>query len=79
MPHQFTTCGAAELFGIVEWRVRRLFELGMIPEPPRFAGKRAIPREMLPQIIDAPRARGWLPEADSPKPEGATVMPNEPS
>jgi len=60
MSNFFTTREVAELLGTAEWRVRRLFEDGTLPEPGRFAGKRAIPGEHLPQIIDALRARGWL-------------------
>lgn len=39
-----TTRETADHFGTAEWRVRRLFEDGMLPEPPRFGGKRAIAR-----------------------------------
>ena len=58
----FSTRDVADLLGTQEWRVRRLFEDGTLPEPGRFAGKRAIPREMIPAIVDALRARGWLPQ-----------------
>ena len=68
MPTVFTTREAAELFGTHTWRVRRLFEDGTLPEPARFAGKRAIPREMLPAILDALRARGWLPQSEGAAP-----------
>ncbi len=57
----FTTREVADLLGTDEWRVRRLFETKALPETPRFAGKRAIPRETLPAIVDALRDRGWLP------------------
>lgn len=55
-----TTREVAELCGVAEWQVRRLFELGILPDPPRFAGKRAIPPDMLPTILDALRARGYI-------------------
>ena len=61
MPHFLTTREVAELLGVETWRVRRLYEAGRLPEPPRFAGHRAIPRETIPAIVDALRARGWLP------------------
>lgn len=61
MAHIFTTRGLAELLNAREWQVRRLFEDGTLPEPTKFGGKRAIPSEMIPTIIDALRARGWLP------------------
>lgn len=63
----YTTRQVAEFVGVDVWRIRRLFEDGTLPEPPRFAGKRAIPRSLVPRIVDALRARGWLAEK-----EGAT-------
>lgn len=70
MPTAFTTRETGELLGVDEWRVRRLFEDGTLPEPDRFAGKRVIPRERLAEIMDALRSRGWLPK---PKPTLETV------
>jgi len=66
MPDFFSTREIASLLGIETWRVRRLFETGTIDEPPRFAGKRAIPRELIPPIVDALRDRGWLPAQSVP-------------
>lgn len=64
MPTLLSTRDVADLLGTETWRVRRLFEDGTLPEPSRFAGKRAIPRESIPTIVDALRGRGWLqPEA----------------
>ncbi|WP_339911865.1 hypothetical protein [Symmachiella dynata] len=60
MPSIFSTREVAEILGTQEWRVRRLFEDGTLPEPDRFAGKRAIPRESLPLILDKLRDRGWI-------------------
>jgi hypothetical protein len=60
----FSTRKTAEVIGLTakdEWRIRRLFEDGTLTEPPRFGGKRVISGELIPQIIDAMRARGWLP------------------
>lgn len=65
MVNAFTTRELAELLGVESWRVRRLFELGVVPEPPRFAGKRHIPRAMVAQVAIALRDRGWL-QAVSP-------------
>ena len=64
MPHVFSTREIGDILGVDTWRIRRLFEAGVLPEPPRFAGKRAIPRETIPAIVDALRARGWLPSPD---------------
>lgn len=61
----FTTREIADLLGVDTWQVRRLFEDGSLPEPDRFAGKRAIPRETIPVILDALRARGWLPKMEA--------------
>ena len=61
MPNFYTTRELADMLGTVTWRIRRLFEDGTLPEPPRFAGKRAIPGNMIPAIVDALRVRGWLP------------------
>ena len=55
----------AEMLNIQSWRVARLFELGLLPEPPRSSGRRMIPKSMLPQIVDALRARGWLREDEA--------------
>jgi len=70
MPAIFTTRELADLLGTDEWRIRRLFESGALAEPARFAGKRAIPRELIPTIVDLLRARGWLP---TQAPAGATA------
>ena len=66
MPTFFTTREVADLLGSETWRGRRIYEDGTLPEPSRFAGKRAISRETLPTILDALRARGWLPQGKEP-------------
>lgn len=60
----FSTAEVAKLLGIETWRVRRLFEDGTLPEPDRFAGKRAIAHDTVPAIVDALRERHWLPTSD---------------
>ena len=60
MAQNHTTREVAEFLGTDEWRIRRLFQSGAIPEVPRFAGKRAIPPERVSGIVDALRKRGWL-------------------
>ncbi|MHB8862054.1 MAG: hypothetical protein ACYC6N_06590 [Pirellulaceae bacterium] len=62
MPTHFSTAGMGQLLGAEPWRIRRLFEAGVLPEPGRIGRNRAIPREMIPQIVDALRDREWLPE-----------------
>ncbi len=61
MKTEYSTREVGDILGVDEWRVRRLFEVGDVPEPDRFAGKRAIPRELIPDIVDALRHRRWLP------------------
>jgi len=53
------------MLGTDTWRVRRLYEDGTLPEPGRLGGKRAIPSVTLPTIVDALRARGWLPQQEA--------------
>lgn len=50
----------ADALGTQSWRIARLFELGLIDEPPRLAGRRLIPRELVPRIVELLRNRGWL-------------------
>jgi hypothetical protein len=59
MPEIITTTEAAKLLGVEPWRVRRLFELRVLVEPPRLGGQRAIPRSMIADIAVALRERGW--------------------
>ena len=61
MSDHYTTAEMARLLGTETWRVRRLYEDGTLPDPPRFGRARAIPRESIPAIVDALRLRGWLP------------------
>lgn len=69
MAEIYSTRQVAEFLGTDEWRVRRLFENGTLKEPPRFAGRRAITAALIPAIVDALRARGWLPaENQAPQP-----------
>lgn len=73
MSNCFTTKEVAELLGTQEWRIRRLFESGDLPEPGRFAGLRVITGTAIPSIVDALRNRGWLPspgESSSAGPAG---------
>lgn len=65
MPNFYSTREVAELLGTETWKVRRLFEDGTLAEPSRFAGKRAIPSQRLPEILDAMRRRGWMKQAEA--------------
>ena len=65
MPDYYSTREVADILGARTWQVRRLYESRDLPEPTRFAGKRAIPAKQLPVIIDAMRRRGWLKEVEA--------------
>ena len=65
MENIFTTRQVADRFSTDEWRVRRLFEDGTLPEPGKFGGKRAIPQSLLPLIEEFLRARGWISDAEA--------------
>ena len=75
MSQIYTTAEVAELLGTEQWRVRRLYETGTLPEPRRFGGRRAIPRGHILAILDALRERGWL----SGKSEAVTGQQNSPA
>jgi hypothetical protein len=51
----------AQDLGVQSWRIARLFELGLIPEPPRLSRRRIIPKADIPAIVEALRCRHWLP------------------
>lgn len=65
MTRIFSTRTVADFLGVETWRVRRLFEDGTLPEPDRFAGKRAISADLIPSIVDCLRRRGWLPSEEA--------------
>jgi DNA-binding transcriptional MerR regulator len=52
----------AKRFGCPPWAVRRLFERGLLPEPPRVGAYRVVAPEKLPQVETALREAGYLPE-----------------
>jgi len=49
-----------DTLGVQSWRIARLFELGILSEPPRIGRRRLIPKALVPEIVDTLRARGWL-------------------
>lgn len=56
----FTLGDIAERFKIPTWRVRRLFERGLLAEPPRAGSYRIVHESDLPRIERALRAAGYL-------------------
>lgn len=71
MPEVFSTADVGELLGVPTWKVRRLFEDGTLPDPPRIGRQRAITRPMISPIAQELNRRGWLP-ADRQR-EAATL------
>ena len=62
---QVTSIGElADALGVQSWRIARLFELGILDEPPRISNRRIIPKSQIPAIVDALRERGWLPREE---------------
>lgn len=61
-PAYVTTGELGDHLGVQAWRIARLFELGILPEPQRIGNRRLIPKSMIPAIVDALRDRGWLPQ-----------------
>lgn len=57
-----STGDVADLLSVQSWRVARIFELGVLPEPGRISGRRMIPKEMVPAVVEALRLRGWFPK-----------------
>jgi len=58
MADSLTTRQVAELLQQPEWRIRRVVD--SLEAVQRFGGKRVIPPALIPDIVDALRARGWL-------------------
>lgn len=60
MSENVSTGELGDELGCQGWKIARLFELGILPEPPRVAGRRVIPRSMVQQIVRALVERGIL-------------------
>ena len=65
MGRYLSTTEVADIFEQPAWRIRRLYEDGILPEPGRLGICRAIPASSLPDIASALRSRGWLPETEA--------------
>jgi DNA-binding transcriptional MerR regulator len=59
-PIAYTTGAIARRLGIAEWKVRRIFERGLLPDPGRAGTYRLIPASDLPKVEDALRRAGYL-------------------
>jgi DNA-binding transcriptional MerR regulator len=63
LTHPFVTIGAAaRRLGCPAWKVRRLFERGLLPPAPRIGAYRVIAEDDLPNVEQALRRAGYLPE-----------------
>lgn len=52
----------AKRLGIAAWKIRRIFEEGVLPEPPRAGRYRIFFPEDLPALVAALVRRGHVPE-----------------
>lgn len=60
----FVTLGtAAKSLGVRAWQLRRIFERGLMPEPPRVGAYRVIAVADLPRLKAALQDAGYLREA----------------
>lgn len=63
-PNELMTTGeVATLFGCQSWQVARIFELKLLPEPPRVNRGRVMTRADLPKIKKKLIERGFLKRA----------------
>ncbi len=65
----FTSGELGDLLGVQSWKIARLFELGIMREPPRVGGRRLIAKSLVPQVVESLRLRGWLAESEVPRVE----------
>jgi hypothetical protein len=59
---EYTVGDLARRWGIEEWKIRRVFDCGDLPQPRRFGLYRIIPSEDVHALVEALKARGYLPE-----------------
>ncbi len=57
----------AKRCGVTQRQVRRLFERGILPEPPRVGAYRVVDQDDLPRVEAALRAAGYLPAQHEPE------------
>lgn len=55
----YTTRQVGDMLGHPQWRIRRLFEDGTLPEPDKFGNNRVIPESLLPKILAALKDKGY--------------------
>jgi DNA-binding transcriptional MerR regulator len=57
----YTVGQIAARYGVPAWKVRRLFERGLVPQATRVGAYRVVPASELPVIEEALRRAGYLP------------------
>ena len=60
MSQGHTTTAIARRFRLPVWMVRRIFERGLLPDPPRIGGYRVIADSDIPAVEAALRQAGYL-------------------
>jgi DNA-binding transcriptional MerR regulator len=60
-PHYLTIGSVARRYGCPAWKVRRLFERGLLPPAPRVGAYRVIAANDLPLVENALLEAGYLP------------------
>jgi hypothetical protein len=70
MQTHYSVGAAAAQFGVPAWKVRRLFERGLLPPAARVGPYRIIPGSELPDVERALKKVGYLPEKDRPSAGG---------
>ena len=59
-PPQYTLGALARRYGVPVWKLRRLFERRLLPEPGRVGNYRVVQARDLPEVERALRAAGYL-------------------
>jgi hypothetical protein len=65
-PPGYTLGQLAQRYGISIWKVRRIYERGLLDPPPRIGAYRWVPARDLPRLEAALRAAGYLHDAEEP-------------
>lgn len=60
-PRLYTLGDLSKLWQVAAWKLRRCFELRLVPEPARVRGYRVLTEADLPALRAAAEARGYLP------------------
>lgn len=60
MGKTYSTGDAAKRLGVPSWKIRRLFERGLLPPPQRAGHLRVIEASDLPKVEEALRQAGYL-------------------